>query len=136
MLKRIACAGLAAAALVAGCGGGDGSEDRETARAKAPAGIDVQAVNRARSSFVAACNRREAGGDAAEISAARRAASVMLEALEANPDEAFRPSPRAPAVTMRDRVRALALVARTKCGDRMAAKLGDRIARAAARKSS
>jgi hypothetical protein len=136
----VTCALLLAAWLVAGCA--NGSEAREKARPTAtppaaeatPAGIDVAEVNSARDDFVAACKARKENGGA--LTDARRAAATLLAALKANPDQPFRRSPGAPAATMRDRVRAAALVARTQCGDGAAVKLGDRLAAAAGHDSS
>ena len=121
--------------LVAACGGSsDSSPDSlptatPPAEAKAPEGIDVAAVNKARDAFVKACDEREKSGGS--LTAARQAAATLLGALKANPDERFKRSPGAPAASMRDRVRALALLARTRCGGPDAKKLGDRLARAA-----
>ena len=133
----VMCAVLLAACLLAGCG--NGSEAKEKDRPTAtpppaeatPEGIDVATVNKARDEFVAACLKREKSGGA--LTDVRKAAVPLLAALKANPDTDFRRSPGAPASSMRDRVRALALVARTRCGGGEAVKLGNRLGRAAAR---
>ena len=146
MRRLLAIAAVAAAAALVGCVGDSGSAAEQAAKQAArptatppplegPAGLDVEAVSSARDAFAEACEKLEAGGGGAELSAARRAATTLLGALEANPDEAFRRSPNAPAASMRDRIRALALVARTRCGDGAATELGERMA-AAARGSS
>ena len=147
MRRLLAIAAVAAAAALAGCVGDEGSAAEQAAKQAArptatppplegPAGLDVEAVSSARDAFAEACEKREAGGGAAELSDARRAATTLLDALETNPDEAFRRSPNAPAATMRARIRALSLVARTRCGGGAATQLGERMARAAARDSS
>jgi hypothetical protein len=136
VLRTLACALCAAACLLAGCGGsGTDASKLATATprtgADTPRGIDVAAVNRARDAFVAACKARDTGDGSGPLNDARQAAATLVRELRKNPDAKFRRSPKAPAVTMRDRVRAVALIARTACGDRDAARLGDRLARAA-----
>lgn len=134
------CMVLLAVFLQAGCGGGSktSQESRPTATSPpaqaTPAGIDVDKVNRARDAFVAACTQRRKRGGA--LYAVRRPASTLLAALEANPDGRFRRSPGTPAASMRDRVRAAALIARTRCGGGAAVKLGNRLDRAATSASS
>jgi hypothetical protein len=139
VLRSLLCATAATALLLPGCGG-SGAQPPATrspsAALRTPRDIDLNAVNAARDAFVAACRARETGDGSAPLSDARRAAATLIAAVKANPDEPFRRSPKAPAVTMRDRVRAAALIARTQCGDRAAARLGDRLARAAARASA
>lgn len=136
VLRTLACALTVAACLLTGCGG-SGTDASKLATAtppsgtEAPSGIDVAAVNQARDSFVAACKARETGDQAGSLTAARQAAATLVAEMRKNPDAKFRRSPKAPAVTMRDRVRAAALIARTACGDREAGTLGDRLARAA-----
>lgn len=136
---------LLAVCLPAGCGGGAKTsqasrptESRSTATSPpaetTPAGIDVVKVNRARDAFVAACEQRQKKGGG--LYATRRAAATLLAALKANPDGRFRRSPGVPAASMRDRVRAAALIAHTRCGGGAAVKLGDRLERAAIRAPS
>jgi hypothetical protein len=126
-------------ALVPACGGSSDSVPRKFATAtpppevQGPKGVDVAAVNKARDDFVAACDEREKSGGS--LTNARQAAATLLDALEANPDERFKRSPGTPAASMRDRVRALALIARTRCGGSDAKKLGNRLARAVKRTS-
>jgi hypothetical protein len=126
---------LVLACLLASCGRGSEAAQlrRPTATPPAaeptPEGIDVKAVARARIAFGEACKKRVAEGG--PLTDARRAAAEMLEALKANPDTPFRYSENLPPATMRQRIRALAVGARTKCGGGEAVKLADRLVRAA-----
>lgn len=139
---------LLAGTAMAGCGGSGGTgnaKDRPTATPtptgtaqaeppKAPKGIDVAALNRARAELASTCREREkgAGGDST-LRSLRSVAHTFQTAFDANPDEPFKRSPTAPPVTARGIVRAAGFVAHHQCGGGRAVRIGTRLQRLAAR---
>ena len=88
----------------------------------------MEAINAARDEFVAVCKERESKPEDDSMSRLRAAARVLTEAVEVEPDTPFSRSPGAPAVSMRERLQSLALLARRQCGGAEASRLGDRLA--------
>ena len=125
-----ALAALLATALVAlgGCGGETPDPKPRTATTQREAqpvpetvgGVDVEAVGRARDRFVEICRIREGSpakrDDEALTREMRQSVSALIRAFRVSPDKPFKRSPGVPAVTMRERLRAAALVAQRSCG--------------------
>jgi hypothetical protein len=128
---------LGAVCLAAGCG--HGSEAAElrlptaTPTATTQGAVDVAAFNQLRDEFVAACRERDAEGGG--MDAVRSPVGPLLDMLAASPDTPFKRSANTPAAPMRQRIRALATVARTTCGGPPAIALAERLERAAVRAS-
>ena len=133
-------ASVAVLAAIAGCGGDGGDPAARPTRTPTPdatatgtAAIDVQAVNAARDDFVDGCKEREREPTGESMSRLRAAARELIAAFEADPDTPFQRSANTEAVTMRERLRSLALLARRQCGGGAALRLGERLARVTAR---
>ena len=137
---RTLIATFAVLAAISGCGGDGGDPAALPTRTPPPeaeptarASLDVKAINAARDEFVAACREREREPTGETMSQLRTAARELDAAFEADPDTPFRRSANTEAVTMRERLRSLALLARRECGGGAALRVGERLARVAAR---
>ena len=102
----------------------------------APPGLDVGAVNNAGDRFVAVCEELESRpAQAQDLADLREGAATLTRAFRTSPDEEFRRSPKAPKITMRELLRAMALLASKQCGDGKAGALANRLQRVARRKA-
>jgi hypothetical protein len=124
-------------AIVLGGCHDEGSEpsDRPSDATSAPPGLRVEEVAIARDRFIAFCEELETRPtEAQDLAALREHTATLTQAFRSTPDEEFRRSPRAPEITMRELLRAMALVASKQCGGDGDA-IADRLQRVARRKT-
>ena len=121
---------------LAGCNDQEAApEDPAPKVTTGPAGLDVDQVNGARARFVAVCGELESRpAEPRDIRDLREGAATLTDAFRASPDKRFRRSPKTRKITMRELLRAAALVASQQCGDDAGA-IAKRLQRTAARKA-